>query len=192
MSNEEMKEKLGELYQQLMEVRNSMLELQKGIEPEPIEDYELETLDGPQRVSSFFGDHDTLFLIHNMGSHCVYCTLWADGFNGVIDHLQDRAGFVLTNPESPEKQRDFAESRGWRFPMASVGNCSLAADLGYDHGEEGLLPGVTVLKKQDDGSVAKVADTPFGPGDPYCAVFNLFDLIPGGSDDWQPKFAYEH
>ena len=191
MSNEETKQKLGELYQQLMDVRNSMLELQTGIEPEPIEDYELETLDGPCRVSSFFGELDTLFLVHNMGSHCAYCTLWADGFNGVIAHLQDRAGFLLTSPESPEKQQEFAKSRGWRFPMASVGNSTLAADLGYHLGEGEFLPGVTVLKKLDDGSVAKVADTPFGPGDPYCAVFNLFDLIPGGSSvDWQPKLAY--
>ena len=190
MSNEETKQKLGELYQQLMEVRSSMLELQKGVEPEPVEDYELETCDGKRRVSSFFGEHDTLFLIHNMGSHCAYCTLWADGFNGVIDHLQDRAGFVLTNPESPEKQRDFAKSRGWRFPMASLGNSTLAADLGYDLGEGELMPGVSVLKKRGDGSIAKVADTPFGPGDPYCAVFNLFDLIPDGDDSWQPKLAY--
>ncbi|MCY4128141.1 MAG: DUF899 family protein [Gammaproteobacteria bacterium] len=190
MSNDATKEKLGELYQQLMEVRNAMLELQKGIEPEPVENYELVTLDGKRRVSSFFGEHDTLFLIHNMGSHCVYCTLWADGFNGVIDHLQDRAGFVLTNPESPEKQKEFAESRGWRFPMASLGNSTLAVDLGYDNGAGEYLPGVTVLKKLDDGSIAKVADTPFGPGDPYCAVFNLFDLIPEGYEDWQPKLAY--
>ena len=190
MSNEETKQKLGELYEQLMKVRSSMLELQKGIEPEPIEDYELNTLEGSRRVSSFFGNHDTLFLIHNMGSHCVYCTLWADGFNGVIDHLQDRAGFVLTNPESPEKQQEFAQSRGWRFPMASVGDSSLAADLGYDLGGGELMPGVTVLKKREDGSIAKVADTPFGPGDAYCAVFNLFDLMPEGSGDWQPKFAY--
>ncbi|MCY4096161.1 MAG: DUF899 family protein [Gammaproteobacteria bacterium] len=190
MSNEATKQKLGELYEQLMEVRNSMLELQKGIEPEPVEDYELDTLDGKRHVSSFFGNHDTLFLIHNMGSHCVYCTVWADGFNGVIDHLQDRAGFVLTSPESPEKQQEFAKSRGWRFPMASVENSTLAVDMGY-HLESGeFMPGVTVLKKADDGAIAKVADTPFGPGDPYCAVFNLFDLIPEGSEDWQPKLAY--
>ncbi len=190
MSNKETKQKLGELYQQLMEVRNSMLELQKGIEPEPVEDYELDTLDGKRPVSSFFGDHDTLFLIHNMGSHCVYCTVWADGFNGVIDHLQDRAGFVLTSPESPEKQLEFAKSRGWRFPLASVANSTLAADFGY-HLESGeSMPGTSVLRKTDDGSIAKVADTPFGPGDPYCAVFNLFDLIPEGPGDWQPKLAY--
>ena len=116
MAEENAKEKLAELYNQLMTVRASMLELQKQIEPEPVEDYELETLDGPRRVSSYFGDHDTLFLIHNMGSHCVYCTVWADGFNGVLDHLQDRAGFVLTNPESPAEQREFAQSRGLAVP----------------------------------------------------------------------------
>ena len=190
MSNEETKQKLGELYEQLMAVRQSMLELQKNIEPEPIEDYELQTLDGPRLVSSYFGDKDTLFLVHNMGTFCAYCTLWADGFNGVIDHLQDRAGFVVTSPDSPDQQQEFAASRGWRFPMASIEGTTLAVDLGYEHESGEVLPGVSVLKKLEDGTIAKVADTPFGPGDVYCSVFNLFDLIPGGGDDWQPKFSY--
>lgn len=190
MSNEETKQKLGELYEQLMNIRTSMLELQKSIDPEPIQDYVLETLDGSKRVSDYFGDHDTLFLVHNMGSHCVYCTVWADGFNGVIDHLRDRAGFVLTSPESPSKQQEFANSRGWRFPIASVGNSSLPLDLGYYHESGEALPGVSVLRRNEDGTLTRVTHTPFGPGDSYCAVFNLFDLIPEGPGDWQPKFAY--
>ena len=190
MSNEDRKQKLGQLYEQLMAIRQSMLDLQKSIEPQPIQDYELKTLDGTRRVSSFFGDHDTLFLIHNMGSLCAYCTVWADGFNGVIDHLQDRAGFVLTSPESPAKQQEFAASRGWRFPIASIQDSTLAKDLGYETEDEEVYPGVSVLQKQHDGTVAKVADSPFGPGDSYCAVFNLFDLIPGGLGDWAPKVVY--
>ncbi len=190
MSNVQTKQKLSQLYEELVATRSAMLELQKKIEHEPVVDYELNTSDGPRRLSSYFGNHDTLFLIHNMGSHCVYCTVWADGFNGVIDHLQDRAGFLLTSPDSPKKQKTFAASRGWRFPIASIENSSLALDLGYEHENGEALPGVTVLRKQPDGSLVKVADSPFGPGDAYCAVFNLFDLIPEGPGDWQPKFAY--
>ena len=74
--------------------------------------------------------------------------------------------------------------------MASVKNSSLTQDLGYYHEQGEFMPGVSVLRKQDDGSIARVADTPFGPGDSYCAVFNLFDLMPEGSGDWQPKLAY--
>ncbi|MYD44624.1 MAG: DUF899 domain-containing protein [Gammaproteobacteria bacterium] len=190
MSNEEAKTKLGELYEEMMAVRAAMLDLQKSIEPEPIQDYELQTQEGSRHVSSYFGSHDTLFLIHNMGSHCVYCTVWADGFNGIIDHLQDRAGFVLTSPETPAKQQAFAASRGWKFPIASVADSSLPLDLGYYHESGEALPGVSVLKKLANGSIGRVADTPFGPGDPYCALFNLFDLMPDGDSDWQPKFAY--
>lgn len=190
MSNEDSKQKLAKLYEELMAVRTSILELQKDVEPEPVQDYELQTTDGNRRVSSFFGDHDTLFLIHNMGSHCVYCTVWADGFNGVIDHLQNRAAFVLTSPEPPATQSEFAASRGWKFPLASVADSTLHKDLGYYHDNGEALPGVSVLRKREDGSVVRVADTPFGPGDPYCAVFNLFDLIPEGAADWQPQFAY--
>ena len=33
--------------------------------------------------------HDRLLMIHNMGEACRYCTLWADGFNGFLPHLED-------------------------------------------------------------------------------------------------------
>ena len=41
-----------------------------------------------------------LIVIHNMGASCPYCTLWADGFNGIYDHLADRAAFVALQPRS--------------------------------------------------------------------------------------------
>jgi len=52
-----------------------------------------------------------------MGRSCPYCTMWADGFNGVLDHLEDRAAFALVSPDTPLAQRKFAGSRGWKFKM---------------------------------------------------------------------------
>ena len=184
------KEKLNELYQQLMSIREEMREVQKDVEPEPIQDYVLQTLDGPRALSSYFGDKEELFVVHNMGSSCSYCTLWADGFNGVLQHLENRVAWVMTSPDDPAKQQAFAESRGWNFEMASLGDSMLARDLGYELEDGSQMPGVTVVRKQKEGSLVKLADTPFGPGDPYCVVFNLFDLIPGGANDWQPNFSY--
>src|SRR4249920_2536188 len=43
----------------------------------------------------------------------------AGGGNGVYDHLRNRAAFVLSSPDAPERQRQFAAGRGWRFPMIS-------------------------------------------------------------------------
>ena len=183
-------EKLGKLYEQLMDIRQQMLELLTAAEPEPVKDYELQTVDGTSMLSSYFGDKDTLFVIHNMGTSCAYCTVWADGLNGVLGHLEDRAGVVLTSPNQPLEQTTFAGSRGWQFKLASTADSTMAKDLGYQLDNGDCLPGVSVLQKQDAGRLVRVSHAPFGPGDSYSPVFNLFDLIPGGPGDWQPKFSY--
>jgi hypothetical protein len=36
----------------------------------------------------------------------------------------------------------------------------------------------------------RVSDTGFSPGDDFCALWHLFDLLPGGAGDWQAKYRY--
>ena len=45
-------------------------------------------------LSSLFGDRGGLIVVHNMGRDCSYCTMWADGFTGLLPHLESRAAFV--------------------------------------------------------------------------------------------------
>ena len=81
--------------------------------PEQVQDYVLKDWNNKNvKLSSLFGKNQDLILVHNMGTRCPYCTMWADGFNGVIDHLQDRTSFVVVSPDSPEVQKEFASSRG--------------------------------------------------------------------------------
>ena len=56
-----------------------------------------------------------------MGQACRYCTLWADGFNGFVPHLESTMAVALVSKDSPQRQREFANSRGWRFRLASHG-----------------------------------------------------------------------
>jgi len=51
------------------------------------------------------------------------------------------------------------------------------------------MPGVSVFEKDAD-SIVRVASTMFGPGDDFCAVWHLFDLLPNGANEWQPKPDY--
>ena len=46
-----------------------------------------------------------------------------------------------------------------------------------------------VFKRAGD-KIVRVADTSFSPGDDFCNVWHLFDLIPEGAGGWQPKFGY--
>jgi predicted dithiol-disulfide oxidoreductase (DUF899 family) len=179
---------ISEYRRQIGELRQKMREAQASVEPEPVADYEFASAAGKRRLSELFGDKDDLFVIHNMGTSCPNCTLWADGFNGVYPHLADRAAFVVASPDSPETQQRFAAGRNWRFPMISHQGTSFAADMGY-RAENGFLPGVSVFKRAGD-RVVRVADIGFRPGDDFCAVWHLFDLLPEGAAGWRAKFSY--
>src|SRR5262245_21918172 len=119
-------DKLAAYRHEIAGIRAKMRELQASIEPEPVEDYEFSTPAGKTRLSSRFGDKATLFVIHNMGTTCPACTMWADGFNGVFQHLRDRAAFAVSSPDTPQVQQDFAAARGWTFPMVSHQGTSFA------------------------------------------------------------------
>jgi predicted dithiol-disulfide oxidoreductase (DUF899 family) len=188
MRYREASEKLAACRREIAELRGRMRALQKDAEPEEVEDYQFATTDGPMRLSRLFGDKEYLFVIHNMGRSCPNCTMWADGFSGVLLHLEDRAAFVVASPDDPETQRAFARDRGWRFRMVSHQGTTFAVDMGY-RSESGWLPGVSVLRRVND-RVFRVSDAPFDDGDDFCTVWHFFDLLPEGAAGWRAKFEY--
>jgi predicted dithiol-disulfide oxidoreductase (DUF899 family) len=66
--------KLARYRQQIADLRGKMRELQQSVEPEEVADYEFSTPAGKVRLSELFGDKQYLFVIHNMGAGCRYCT----------------------------------------------------------------------------------------------------------------------
>jgi predicted dithiol-disulfide oxidoreductase (DUF899 family) len=189
MTYKQTSEQLARYRRQIADLRKELRAAQAAVEPEEVKDYTFQKADGgTARLSELFGDKDTLLVIHNMGAGCPYCTLWADGFNGVYDHLRNRAAFVLSSPDAPAQQQKFAAGRGWRFPMISYEGTSFGEDMGYRVDGQ-ARPGVSVLRRRDR-KILRVADTGFEPGDDFCSVWHLFDLIPEGAAGWQPKFEY--
>ncbi|MCY4092763.1 MAG: DUF899 family protein [Caldilineaceae bacterium] len=189
----EFDKELEAAYKELDRAQKRLAELRRQLPHEPVSDYELQGPDGPVNLSALFGEKEDLILVHNMGSGCSYCTLWADNFNGVAQHLQDRAAFVLVSPDSPAEQQEFARGRGWRFPLYSAADSTFTADMGfYSTGGymSGYQPGVSVFRKSEDGSITRVAKDHFGPGDSYCGIWHLFSLLPDGHDGWNPQFDY--
>lgn len=176
--------------EEIEKLKKELSELQRQAEPEPVQDYELKRGDGTMvRLSELFGDKQDLLVVHNMGRSCPYCTLWADGFIGFTRHLLNRSGFVLTSPDEPAILAEFSGSRGWNFPVASIHGTTFAQDLGY-YSKEGYWPGVSALRKQPDGSIVRTGRAIFGPGDDYCSVWPMFDLLDGGVGEWEPKYTY--
>lgn len=181
--------RVAEFRRQIAELREKIREARAAAGPEEVQDYVQATPDGPVRLSELFGDKRDLIVIHNMGASCPYCTLWADGFNGVYAHLADRAGFVISTPDPPSAQKAFAAGRGWIFPMVSHAGTTFAADMGYC-GEDGRLrPGVSVFRRDAD-RLLRVADAGLKPGDDFCSVWHFFDLLPEGAAGWRPGYSY--
>lgn len=54
----------------------------------------------------------------------------------------------------------------------------------------GYQPGVSVFRRNEDGGITRVAKDHFGPGDFYCGVWHLFDLLADGPAGWNPQFEY--
>jgi predicted dithiol-disulfide oxidoreductase (DUF899 family) len=170
-------------------LRRRMRQIQQRTEPEPVSDYTFLSTRGPVRLSQLFGGRRDLIVIHNMGTGCPHCTLWADGFNGLYPHLVTRAAFVVTSPDSPAVQQRFARSRGWRFPMASHRGSTFAADMGYRSREGHWRPGLSTFRRTRDGLV-RLSDTGFSPGDDFCPAWHFLDLFPDGWAGWEPKIRY--
>lgn len=182
--------RLADYRRQIAELRDKMREARVAAEPEEVPDYVFMNPNEAVNLSALFRDKPNLIMIHNMGSSCPHCTLWADGFNGIYDHLANRAAFVLSSPDTPDAQKRFGASRGWRFPMVSHQGTTFAADMGYRSEDGGWLPGVSVFRREAN-RILRVSDTSFSPGDDFCALWHLFDLLPGGAGDWQAKFRYD-
>lgn len=183
-------EELEALYGELETLRERIAAARGRWPAHEVPDFELSNASGPVRLSDLFGDGDELVVVHNMGRRCPMCTLWADGLNGLAEHLLDRCAVVVTSPDTPEVQRAFATARGWRLPMVSTAGTDFAAELGFVFDGGMPAPGLSVFQREG-ATLRRTARTWFGPGDDFCAVFHILPLLPRGQDDWWPRIDYD-
>ena len=184
MSNSE----IADLERQIFDLMAQLNELRKTSAGEEVTNYTFDTLTGETTLLDLFGDQDKLLAIHNMGQGCRYCTLWADGFNGFLPHLESALAVVLLSKDSPDVQRRFANSRGWRFRLASHGGGDYIAEQTVIADTDNM-PGAVVYQRDGDTIYRKNACV-FGPGDIYCSMWSLLGLAGLGAGDWTPQFTY--
>jgi predicted dithiol-disulfide oxidoreductase (DUF899 family) len=188
---QQLQEKLKALIPELMEKKAEYYRLVKELYRFPVQDYTLKSRTGHSlKLSDLFGTKEELILVHNMGKKCPWCTLWADGFNGIVHHLEERAAFVVSTPDSPEEMRRFARSRRWAFNIVSTQDTTLKKDLGFEDDQGNYHPGVSVIRKMPDGTLLHISKVPFGPGDDFCALWYFFDLLDKPDADWNPQIQY--
>lgn len=191
MSETNAEARLQELYKELLAKKDEYYKLIKQVYRFPIRDYEVKSRTGhPLKLSDLFGKHEELILVHNMGKKCPWCTLWADNYNGIVQHLEERAAFVVSTPDEPDVMRRFARSRGWTFNLVSTLGSTLKKDLGFEDDKGYYHPGVSVIRKMADGTLMHISKTPFGPGDDFCSLWYFFDMLDVPNPDWDPQISY--
>ena len=185
MSNQD---KITQIEKQIFELKQQLANLHKENPGTEISNYDFKVQGGTTSLYDLFEDKDKLLLIHNMGQGCRYCTLWADGFNGFLPHLEDALSVVLVSKDAPDLQRQFANSRGWRFRLASHGGGDYIKEQTAKVGAENY-PGA-VLYERLDGKIYRKNSAVFGPGDNFCSAWDLLSMAGFDASSWTPQYSY--
>jgi predicted dithiol-disulfide oxidoreductase (DUF899 family) len=156
-----------------------------------------------QLADLFTDGHDTLIIDHLMFAAddeepCVMCSMWADGYNAITPHILQRAGFALVAKAEITKLRSWARQRGWnRIRLLSSHDTTFNSDFGMEEADGSQRPGLSVFTRTPSGEIihrytigAEFDDQNNRGIDPYSPVWNLFDLMPSGREDWYPEHNY--
>ena len=95
---------------------------------------------------------------------------------------------VLLSPDPPQLQRDFANSRNWRFRLASHKGGPYIREQTVMDGMDNM-PGAVFYQRSDD-QVLRKNSTVFGPGDRFCSLWHLLALAGLEEAGWTPQFRY--
>jgi predicted dithiol-disulfide oxidoreductase (DUF899 family) len=162
---------------------------------------------GKQTLAELFDGRSQLVVYHFMfhpdwDAGCPHCSRWADNFNGVIVHLNQRDVTMIAVSRAPyAKLAAYRERMGWSFKWMS----SFETDFNFDYrvsftGDEmarkqafynfkmqdpevGEREGVSVFFKDRKGGVFHTYST-FARGiDMLNVDYHYLDLVPKGRDE---------
>src|SRR6185295_9221766 len=147
---------------------------------------------------------------------CPGCTHFLDGLDGATRHINQRVNLVVVAKSPLPRLLAFAKERGWRWlRLLSTADSAYARDYFGDStalpvavrkqqefkaGEEWDMPMLNVFRRE--GNVIRhfwgceLLYVPPEPGQEYRhndlldPLWNMFDLLPEGRGDFEPKLSY--
>lgn len=154
------------------------------------------------KLSELFGTgKDSLIIDHLMFGEndekaCPMCSMWADGYNAIARHIRNKTNFALVAKAPIGKLRDWARARNWHdIRLLSSSDNTFNRDFDFES-KEGQIPGLSIFRRKGDGIYhfysisAELAPDRYRGIDLYSPVWNLFDLLPEGREDWFPEHFY--
>ena len=169
--------------------------------------YAFEGPEGKQTLAQLFAGRSQLIVYHFMfgpdwEAGCKSCSFWADNFNGIVPHLNQRdVTFVAISRAPLPKLQAFATRLRWSFKWLS----SYGSDFNYDYdvsftpedlaGGSAIynyaanrmsmpeLPGISVFYKDPDGNVYHTYSCYARGLDMLNTAYHYLDLVPKGRDE---------
>ena len=169
--------------------------------------YVFEGPGGQQTLAELFDGRSQLVVYHFMfgpdwQAGCPHCSHWADNFNGVIVHLNQRDVTMVAVSRAPlAKLMAYRQRMGWSFKWLS----SLGSDFNFDYGvsftpgetarkkalynyvlqdpEVSEREGISVFYKDAAGGVFHTYSTYARGIDMMNVDYNFLDLVPKGRDE---------
>jgi predicted dithiol-disulfide oxidoreductase (DUF899 family) len=168
--------------------------------------YVFETGNGRQTLADLFGGRGQLIVYHFMYEPdwdigCRGCSFWADNFNGIIPHLNQRDVSLVATSRAPLEQLQAQAKRfGWTFNWVSCVGDDFNVDFNvwfspetlarneavYNYGSEkvtsGSRPGISAFFK-DDGHIFHTYSTYARGLDMMNTAYHYLDIAPKGRDE---------
>ena len=175
-------------------------------------DYVFDGAGGKQTLAELFAGRQQLIVYHLMfdpswEEACSRCSFWADNFNGVLVHLNQRDVSLVAISRAPfAKLAAFQKRMGWSFNWVS----SFANDFNHDYhvsfapeqiaqGEViynyrlvkhsmSERPGISVFYKDPDGTIFHTYSCYARGLDMLNVAYHYLDLTPKGRDEEELPF----
>ena len=171
------------------------------------QDFEFVSEAGPIRLSSLFGDKDTLMIYSMMygpqrNAPCPSCTSFLSSWNGTAVNLRERVAIAVSARSPIERLIEYKKQRGFAY-LPFISDSSGEYTRTYVNPEDDDVPGFSVFTLRDGrirhfytnemgGEMADPGQDPRGAPD-LDPLWQMLDWTPQGrGTDWYPKLEYRH
>jgi predicted dithiol-disulfide oxidoreductase (DUF899 family) len=170
--------------------------------------YIFDGLNGKESLSEVFAGRSQLLVYHFMfgpewSEGCKSCSFWADNFNSIIVHLNQRDAMMVAISRAPlEKLLAFQKRMGWTFKWLSSYGSDFNSDFHVSFTKddlvkgptyynyrvretqaEGEAPGLSVFHRDASGAIFHTYSC-YGRGlDMLNGAYHHLDVLPKGRDE---------
>ena len=188
--------------------RDALSRARRDLPWEPVtKEYAFDGPGGRETLADLFEGRSRLVVYHFMFGPdakvgCKHCSFWADNFNPIIVHLNQRDVTMVAISRAPlARLEEYQQRMGWTFKWLSSGGSDFNLDFQasfkpedvkakkalynfviYDDAEETEREGISVFHTVD-GKIYHTYSTYARGIDLMNTAYNYLDLVPKGRDE---------